>query len=239
MLDLALLVILALVAWCVAGEGVWGAALVFLSTLLGGLIAMNFFEPLANLLSTGGSWDWYWDFFCLIGLFAGSVTLLRMATEALMPLYVEVLPLLYDVGRWLLGAATGYLTTAFLAVALQTAPVPLEALGVQPDLREKLLFGLGPDRQWLAFTQYASEKVYRSGRIFDGEQAPAIPEKWQQAGDFEKERLMLTWSSFPMRYAARRREFLRSGGAPPIPASAAPLPPAPSGGGAPPGRPNF
>lgn len=237
MLDFILLAILAVVTWCVSGEGVWGAALVFLSTLFGGLIAMNFFEPLANLLSSGGSWDWYWDFLALVVLFGGSVTLLRMATEALMPVYVEVLPLLYDVGRWVLGLATGYVTMAFLATALHTAPLPREFLDFKPE--QPMLFGLGADRQWLAFTQYVSENVYRSGRIFDGEQAPAIPEKWQKAGDYDKPGLITTWSSFPMRYAARRSEFIRSSGAAPVLPSTLPPPVAPSGGGGGGSRPNF
>ena len=212
MLDIILLVILAIVTWCVAGEGVWGAALVFLSVLLSGLFAMNFYEPVADLLSSGGSWDYYWDFIALVGLFALGVTLLRLATEYLMPVYVEVLPLLYDVGRWVLGFGAGYITMGFLAAAIHTAPLPREFLGFAPE--RKLLFGLAPDRQWLALTQYASEHVYTSGRIFDGEQYPSLLEAWQNtSSDIQREQLMATWSSFPMRYAARREEFIRTGGA--------------------------
>ena len=46
----ALLVIVEVVAWMVASEGIWGAVQTFLCTLLAGLLAMNFFEPLAYRL---------------------------------------------------------------------------------------------------------------------------------------------------------------------------------------------
>jgi len=52
MIDVALLLILALVAWNVAAEGAWGAVAVFLSVLFSGLIAMDYFEPLADLLES-------------------------------------------------------------------------------------------------------------------------------------------------------------------------------------------
>jgi hypothetical protein len=232
MLDIVLLIVLGVVTWCVAGEGVWGAALVFLSVLFGGLIAMNFFEPIAELLSSGSSWDNYWDFLALIGLFAGSVTLLRMATEYLMPVYVEVLPLLYDIGRWVFGFGAGYLTMAILATAVHTAPLPREFLGFAPE--RKMLFGLAPDRQWLALTQFASEQIYTSGRIFDGELYPTVPERWRAATGVNREELLAVWSSFPMRYAARRDEYIRTGGAAPAAPStpSAPTQPGSGGGGA-------
>lgn len=239
MIDILLLVVLGIVTWCVAGEGVWGAALVFFSVLLSGFLAMNFFEPAAELLSTGSSWDYYWDFVALIGLFAAFVTGCRLLTDYLMPVYVEVLPLMYDVGRWVFGLAAGYATMAFLAAAIHTAPLPREFLGFKPE--QKMLFGIGPDRQWLAMTQYVTEKIYTSGRVFDGEQYPTIPEKWQLASnEFDREKLMATWSSFPMRYAARRDEFIRTGGAPPA-APATPVAPVQTGGGGGggAGRPSF
>lgn len=232
MLDILLIAILGVVTWCVASEGVWGAALVFFSTLLGGLLAMNFFEPFAIALSSGGTADYYWDFLCLVGLFAACVTGLRLATEHLMPLYVEVMPLLYDVGRWVFAAGTGYVTMAFLAAAIHTAPLPREFLGFVPE--QKMLFGLAPDRQWLALTQYVSERIYTNGRIFDGERSPLVTEEVRAATDPETRRQMLaTWSSFPMRYAVRREQFMT--GAPPSGDATTTTAAPPSAGAPPPG----
>lgn len=50
MIDVLLLAILGVVTWCVASDGAWSAVVTFLCTLIAGLIAMNFFEPVAALL---------------------------------------------------------------------------------------------------------------------------------------------------------------------------------------------
>ncbi len=79
MIDVTLLLILALVAWNVAAEGAWGAAAAFLSVLFSGLVAMDYFEPLADLLQMGLGIDWASrvDFIALVGLFAAGVFGLR------------------------------------------------------------------------------------------------------------------------------------------------------------------
>ncbi len=233
MLDIILLLILAAVTWCVAGEGVWGGGLVLLSVVFSGLLAMNFFESLAGLFPSSGTMAYFSDFVCLVGIFGVSVTLLRMATEYLMPVYVEVLPLLYDVGRWAMGLATGYITMAFMATAIQTAPLPRDLAGKEPTLDDKMFFGIGPDIQWLGFTQFVSEKIFTGGQIFDGERFPQVLERGDAEGNIQ------IWSSFPMRYAARREQFIATGGAGSPTGGSAPKPSAPSapppggGGGGP------
>lgn len=238
MIDVILLVVIAVVTWCVASDGPGGAAITFVSVLLAGLFAMNFFEPLATFLQTNvlGSYTWSnrWDMLALVGLFALGVFGLRTLGEQLMPTYAEVDPLTYDVARWLLGLATGYLTMAILLTALHTAPLPREFLGFRPE-RQNLFEAAAPDRQWLAFTQYVSEKPLTTGaagHIFDGARFPRIP------GQPET---MQVWSSFPIRYAMRREEYASGAGggstmaSPPgsiAPAApAAPRAPAPGGGG--------
>lgn len=213
MIDIIMLAIIGGVTWTVAAEGAWGAAITFLAVLFGGLIAMNFFEPLASVLSDVLSK--YADFVSLLVVFAAVVTGIRFASEYYMPTYVEVHPLLYDIGRWGFGLLTGYVTMAIVLTSLHTAPLPREFLGFAAE--NQMLFGLAPDRQWLGFTQYTSEKIYTSGTVFDGEQFPQVPEKPVS------EENMRTWSSFPMRYAARR-EAIASGqmDAPVVPDQAAP-----------------
>ena len=46
-----LIAIVGIVTWLVAQEGVWGAASILLGVVVSGLIAMNFFEPLALLVT--------------------------------------------------------------------------------------------------------------------------------------------------------------------------------------------
>ena len=237
MIDILLLAIIAVVTWCVASDGVWGAAITFVSILLSGLLAMNLFEPVANFMATNVlssyAWQMRWDIIALLGIFSGGVFGLRALGEKLLPTYAEVHPLLYDIGRWTLGLASGYVVMAILLTSLHTAPMPREFLGFTPE-RNNLFLVAAPDRQWLAFTQYVSEKSLRRTRIdgtpagFDVVSFPANPLDGQT---------MEKWSSFPIRYAARRDIFGQGGlsgsgssdiNNPPPPTVA----PAPSGGGA-------
>lgn len=230
MIDFLLLAVIAIVAWCVASEGPWGAALTFLAVLFSGLIAMNWFEPLAAALD-GVVGPTNSDVVALLGLFTAGVLLFRFATEYLMPTYVEVHGLVYNVARWGVGLATGYVTMAILLTALHVAPLPREFIGFRPE-RNNLFEFAAPDRQWLALTQYVSETSLQKpyGPRFDAPRFERIP------GDPQT---MQTWSSFPIRYAYRRDliasgGFASTAGAPP-PTSGPPPTQAPQGGGAPSG----
>ena len=158
MIDIICLAVVGVITWFVATEGIWGAVQVFLCTLLAGLVAMNFFEPLAGQLRAVVP-DKYCDIVALLGLFTGLTFALRMGTEYLSPSYIQVFLMLDTAGRWVVGAATGYLTMAFLLTAVHTAPLPREFLGFQAERAN--FFGSFPDRQWLGFVQYVSAKAAR------------------------------------------------------------------------------
>jgi hypothetical protein len=219
MIDLILVGIIALVAWLVASEGAHGAAVTFVATLLSGLLATNFFEPLATFLAGMlRDYDHYMDLIAFLGVFAICVTLLRVLAEQLQPTQLELYGTIYEPLRWASAVGTGYIVMALVAVSLHLAPMGRDFLGFTPE--RKNLFGMSPDRQWLGFSQYVSEKSLRCGRVFD---APVY-----QAPGTTAERV---WSSFPIRYASRR-SMLDAGGM----AGAAPAPapnPAPAGGAGP------
>lgn len=190
-----LLVIVVGVAWCVAGEGAWGAGLTFLSVLFAGLLAMNFFEPVAGMLDgMGSAVDDYSDLAALVGLFTLFTFLLRLATDNISPTEIEFHAHVHNAARWLFGVATGYATMAFLLTALHTAPLPRSFAGFSPE-RSNLFDSLAPDRQWLGFTQHVSEKVLHTGRVFDGP-------KFKMPGTDQE-----YWPSFPIRYATRRQDL--------------------------------
>jgi hypothetical protein len=218
MIDVLILLVIAGVTWCVASEGPWGAASTLIAVILSGLLAMNFFEGLASMFPASVEWQNRADVIALLGLFAGFVAALRYALDYLMPTQIEVQPMAYDGVRWALGAATGYVTAAILLTALHTAPLPREFLGFRAE-RPNLFDTAAPDRQWLSFTQHASEHIFTTGNVFDATSF----EKYPSSG-------MSTWSSFPIRYAERRERYA-SGGA--ISTASA----APPTGGAPPPRP--
>ncbi len=207
MIDMLLVLVIAIVTWCVASEGPWGAALTCLSVILGGLLAMNFFEPLASFLEqnvAGGDWAYRWDVIALIGLCTVCVLLFRLVTDQILPTYVMVQRTMHEVGRWGAGLLTGYVTAGFLLAALHTAPLPRDFWGFKPE-RDNLFNMAAPDRQWLGFVQYVSEKSLAQGgggenaRIFDGARA--------LMGDPESPYPNDVWPSFPIRYAVRRDEF--------------------------------
>lgn len=224
MIDILLIGVVALIAWLVSSEGAHGAGVVLIATVLGGLLAMNFFEPVALLLSSSiPGYDRYMDLVALLGLFALFVTVFRLGSEQILPVQIEVVGTLYEPLRWIFAVATGYVTMCILCTALHTAPLPREFLGFTPE-RKNLLQMAAPDRQWLGFTQYVSEKNLFNRRVFD---AP----KYQAPGTIESRE----WTSFPIRYATRRAAGSRPFGAaqpganPGDPAAGMSAPP--SGGG--------
>ncbi|QDU78917.1 hypothetical protein Pla110_06210 [Polystyrenella longa] len=202
-LSILLLVILAAVVWSVASEGPWGATIMFFSVLFSGLLALNFFEPVAATLDSvfPATWAVHPDFFSLLGLFTLFIVLFRVATLYLLPSYVEVHPMVYEGARWVFAGFTGYMAMGFILLSLHTAPMPREFIGFKPENNN--FFGVtAPDRQWLGFMQYLSEKNFsRFGepRIFDG------PVK---AGVIGVDNTI--WPSFPIRYASRRDAYSRN-----------------------------
>ncbi len=220
-----LLLIVVVVTWCVASEGAFGAGLTLLCVLFAGLLAMNFFEPVADMLDGVGTWmKDYSDFMALVGLFALFVFLGRLACDSIAPTEIEYDARIYNAARWLFALATGYVTMAILLTAVHTAPLPREFLGFAPE-RKNLFDVDAPDRRWLGLTQHVSEKILATGAIFDGPRF-SMPETPQQI-----------WPSFPIRYATKRQLYA----APRAPGAAAPAPqpatapPTAPGTGAPPG----
>jgi hypothetical protein len=210
MIEFLLLAIFGLVTYCVAGEGAWGAAITCVSVILAGLIAMNFFEPICNgLLGNNDYWQQRLDLIVLVGLFAAAVSGLRFGADYLMPTYVSVHRMVHEVTRWGCGALAGYATMAFLLTALHTAPLDREFMGFKAERGN--FFGLYPDRQWLGFTQWTTERVFVKSppRIFDG---PVF--KLGDEGAVPNQ----VWPSFPIRYAHRRAHGGAAAAAAPPPA---------------------
>lgn len=232
MFDLILLAVFAGITYVVASEGAVGAVTTFFCTLFAGLLAMNFFEPLAGLLDgAGGFFRERSDIIALLGLFAAFVTGLRLACENIAKTLLKVPTLVYEVVRWLGAAATGYVTLAILLTAVHVAPLPREFLGFTPE-RQNLFGADAPDRRWLGFTRYVSANalakrqkvVDGSGQLlmtrtrsFDGR--TALDEGAEMTDARQPNDVKLP--SFLIRYADRRANG----------AAAAPLAPPPASGG--------
>jgi hypothetical protein len=163
---------------------------------------MNFFEVAAGIgdgIMGNGDWAYRWDMISLFGLFGLFNFLLRALTTRMSKRFIQMDNLKHEIARWLFGAVTGYVVMAFCLTALHTGPFPREmtSLGFTPE-RKNLFDVVAPDRQWLGFTQFASEKVFGSDRQFDGPYSDFI----EGPGAANK-----IWPSFPIRYASRREEL--------------------------------
>lgn len=204
-IDILLLGIVGLITFLVAQDGPWNAILTFFSVIFAGLLAMNFFEPLAGFLAKQSSWlDTRADFLCLVGLFGLFVFLIRLGLEHLAPSNIELPDIAYKIGQWGFALAAGYVTMAILLTSLHTAPLPRKFLGFTPE-RPNFLGVASPDRQWLGFTQHVTEHVFarrfnEGGKIgfrnFDGMRV-------QFPGRQEPDYL----PTFIIRYASRRQRI--------------------------------
>jgi hypothetical protein len=158
-IDLVLSFLILLMTYALSSEGLWGAALMFFNVLFGGLIAFNFYEPLARLIdSTGIGWG-FSDTLSLLGIFCVAVLLLRMTTETIAPAMVRFPAPIYHGGRLFFALATSLVTMAILILAFHVAPVHKRIFGAI-DYKYKPPFGLGLDHHWLGFFQYTTGEVF-------------------------------------------------------------------------------
>ena len=232
MIDVCCLIVIGIIVWCVAAEGLWGAAHTFLCVLIAGLLAMNFFEPLAGFLDGMlGDFKKFSDIVALLGLFIGFIFALRLGTEQLSPTFIQLPSTIDQAGRWVFSALTGYVTMAVLLTSMHTAPFSREFLGFKPE--QAAFFGLAPDRQWLGFTQYITEKPFSHVKYFDSNTKTIITHafdgKYEVLGDKSQPYHNTIWPSFPIRYAMRRKTYEGSTGPAAAPIQVAP--PAPAAGG--------
>jgi uncharacterized membrane protein required for colicin V production len=158
-IDLIICFLMLGLLYVLTSEGLWGSALMFFNVLFSGMIAFNFYEPVANLIdSTGIPWG-FSDTLSLMGLFCISLGMLRMTTETIAPAMVRFPTPVYHLGRFVFGAGGAVVTMAIVILAFHTAPVNKKIFGVV-RYDTKPPFGLGLDHQWLGFFQYETGAVF-------------------------------------------------------------------------------
>ena len=157
LIDLALAAIVIGVTFLVAREGLWGAALVFFDTLFAGIVAFGTFEFI------GSRWEqtmWlggFPRFFSLVGIFAITISILRVATDKLAPRRVQFPGPVEQLGKYIFALATGWIAAGIIACMFQVAPVSKAPFGYRFG---RALYGIGVDRTWLAITHYSINYVF-------------------------------------------------------------------------------
>ncbi len=173
-------------------EGLWSNAIALVNVITAGLIATNFFEPLADWLTKKvPSGKYFWDFLVLWVLFAVTLFVLRSATDRVSRVRVRFKKPIEAAGGYLFALWTAWVFVCFLTMTLHTAPLSRNFLfgGFRPESR--MLFGTAPDRLWLAFVHRLSKGPYRR-RAFDLD-----PERYT----FDPH------ATFMPRYASRREHY--------------------------------
>ena len=146
--------------YALTSEGLWGAALMFFNVLFAGLIAFNFYEPLAALIDRHGH---------RLGLLRHALPDAASSSSRRAPPADDRDARAGDgpvPGAGLsrrAGSSSAWprplVTMAILLLAFHTAPVHKKIFGVI-DYKYKPPFGLGLDHKWLGFFQYTPGLIF-------------------------------------------------------------------------------
>jgi uncharacterized membrane protein required for colicin V production len=145
---------------CVASlynDGLWSNAIRLINVIFAALLAMNFFEPLADALDGwNSSYTFVWDILSLWSLFFIFALILQLLTSKISQVKVKFLKIVDQIGGLVFAFWIGWVMICFTLTTLHTAPLSHDFAGFAVDKDEKMFIGTGPDRLWLAFTQKQS-----------------------------------------------------------------------------------
>ncbi len=198
-------VIMLLVAYVYWHEGLFTACSMCGNVFVAGLVAFNFWEPLADFLEpplSGTFMAGFEDCLCLMILFCLTLGLLRIVTNLLAKRLIEFPELLQRAGGLAFGLITGYLLAGFLVCTLQTLPWHRNFMLFEPKYEAgpehafRRLFP--PDRVWLALMHRAG--AYAFSTSDQDERFPdATVLSYDKYFSFDK------FGTFELRYARYRR----------------------------------
>jgi hypothetical protein len=191
MLGFFTIIIMLVAAYAFWRQGVLPAFAMAVNILLAGLIAFNFFEPIAAELDSmlaESILHGFADSLSLVVLFSLSLALLRWVANALIHTVIEYDAIVQQFGAALFGAVSGYLVAGFLVCVAQTLPLDRNFLHFEAQVDPsaagaKVRRFLPPDRVWLALMHRASTESLG----------------WDENTSFDSD------GSFELRYASERR----------------------------------
>jgi hypothetical protein len=183
-LNLILLAVFVLVTVALWKEGLWASLVMLLQVVLAATVATAWYERVVAMLEPRlPSYTYLLDFVALWGLFCLILLGLREATDRLSRTKIRLRRPVELFAGPVVAALAGWVVTCFTAASLHVAPLPRNFVQSTPEAR--MLFGLAPDRKWLAWTRGATLK----GPF-------AVP-----AAAFDKD------ADFIIRYADRRKRL--------------------------------
>lgn len=161
LLPVLLCVLFAGVFASVMNEGLWSNAITLFNVVTAALLAMNFFEPLADWFEANlPSGAYLFDIIALWLIFAVSFGVMRTMTDFTSRVRVRFKKPVDVAGSLFFAAWIGWVTVCFAVTTLHTAPLARNFLFLAFRPEDRMFFGLAPDRRWLGFTQRMSEKTF-------------------------------------------------------------------------------
>ncbi|MBM4011447.1 MAG: hypothetical protein FJ286_08720 [Planctomycetes bacterium] len=168
MISFPLLGIFVAVTFALWKEGLWGAAIMLLNTLLAATLATAWYEWVVALLKPRlPSYDYLLDFAVLWGLFSLLLLVFREIADRMTRTKVRFRRPVEMFGAPVVAAIAAWVTVCFTAASLHTAAVPRDL--VQPTPETTMFFGLEPDRRWLEWVRGSTLRgpFAVAGRAFD------------------------------------------------------------------------
>src|SRR5438105_5009062 len=162
MLVVVAIVIMFTVAYSQCREGLLAAVILSINVLLASILAVNFWEPLADELDglfSGDMLAGYEDALTLTFLFSTFLILLRMAAGKFLPKTSSFSGYMQQLGGGLFGLLAGYLVAGFLVCVLQTLPWHEHFLSFRPHTPQEPVLRrlMPPDRVWLDLMRHAGQ----------------------------------------------------------------------------------
>lgn len=189
LLTILLVLIFAGVFASLMTQGLWSNTITLVNVITAGLVATNYFEPVADYFDRQEpAFTYIWDLVAIWLLFGFTMVGMRAATDYLSNVKVRFFKPVEQAGGIVMALWVSWIVICFTTMTLHTAPLARHFLGgsFQRDPEAKMFFGLAPDRVWLAWVHRESKgTLSRFGGV-----APFDPN-----GDFI------------VRYANRRSEF--------------------------------
>ncbi len=174
------LLLMAIIAYAFWREGPLTSFAMCANVLIAGLLAFNFFEPIAGAFESAFADTFLQgteDALAMMAIFLPVLMLLRWITNSIASTHMEYPPILYRGGSVVFGLLTGYLLAGILICMMLTLPVQPNFLEFEPYVppnvpgKEKsstVRKILPPDVVWLATLRFVSdEKRLGSDQQFD------------------------------------------------------------------------
>lgn len=160
-IDIVILLLIALMTYALAAEGLWGSALMFFNILFSAMIAFNCYEwPAKQMASnTPELAAGFADSLCLMGIFVITLIIFRLITSSVAPNMVRFPIALFHIGRLAFAFGGASLVAAMILMAFYVSPVQKKVFG-SITYKTAPPFGLGVDHKWLGFFQYSTAKIF-------------------------------------------------------------------------------